>query len=133
MASPLRLDANVVSDLLRDPRGAPRSRIASLGDIRLCLSAIVVAELRFRILKKGSKRLSRQFQATLRALDIAPWGPPADQKYTRIRLALETAGKPIGPNDMLIAAHAIALGAPLVTAILDEFLRVPGLAEVPWR
>jgi tRNA(fMet)-specific endonuclease VapC len=127
------LDTNVVSDLLRDPRGAARSRIASLDDERLCLSAVVVAELRFGVLKTASERLSGQLRAVLNALDVVPWGPPADREYARIRLALERTGKPIGPNEMLIAAHALALGAPLVTANLDEFLRVPGLAVVPWR
>jgi tRNA(fMet)-specific endonuclease VapC len=77
--------------------------------------------------------LSRQLRAVLSALDIVPWGPPADGEYARIRLALETGGKPIGPNDLLIAAHALALGLPLVTANLDEFLRIPGLAVIPWR
>jgi tRNA(fMet)-specific endonuclease VapC len=127
------LDTNVVSDFLRDPRGAARSRMASLSDERPCLSAIVAAELQFGILKKRSERLSRQLRAVLSALDIVPWGPPADGEYARIRLALETGGKPIGPNDLLIAAHALALGLPLVTANLDEFLRIPGLAVIPWR
>jgi tRNA(fMet)-specific endonuclease VapC len=127
------LDTNVVSDLLRDPRGDARSRVASFSDERPYVSAIVAAELQFGILKKGSERLSRQLHAVLSALHIVPWGPPADREYARIRLALQTAGKLIGPNDMLIAAHALALGIPLVTANLDEFHRVPGLAVVPWR
>jgi len=126
------LDTNVVSDLLRNPRGE-RDRIASLGEDGLAVSMIVVAELRFGILKKGSERLSRQLEAVLPALDVLPWDAPADREYARLRVALEKAGKPIGPNDMLIAAHALALGAPLVTANLDEFSRVPGLTVVPWR
>jgi tRNA(fMet)-specific endonuclease VapC len=132
-AQQLMLDTNVVSDFLRDPSGAARSRMASLSDERPYISAIVAAELRFGILKKGSERLSRQLQAVLGAAHIVPWGPPADREYARIRLALQSAGKLIGPNDMLIAAHALAFGVPLVTANLDEFLQVPGLAVVPWR
>jgi tRNA(fMet)-specific endonuclease VapC len=50
----------------------------------------------------------------------------------RIRAVLEAAGTPIGPNDLLIAAHALSLGATLVTDNLREFARVPGLAVENW-
>jgi tRNA(fMet)-specific endonuclease VapC len=49
---------------------------------------------------------------------------PADAEYGGIRADLEAAGKPIGGNDMLIAAHAHATGATIVTANTDEFKRI---------
>lgn len=125
------LDTNVVSYLMRDP-AAGRDRIATLGEEGIAVSAIVAAELRFGVLKKGSARLAHNLEAILAAIEVSPWEAPADIEYARLRLALETSGRPIGPNDMLIAAHALAFGVPLVTANLDEFLRVPGLAVIRW-
>jgi tRNA(fMet)-specific endonuclease VapC len=128
----MMLDTNVVSDLLRDPHGA-RHRLLKLGEEGLAVSLIVVAEIRFGIFKKRSERLSRQFEAILPSLDVLSWEAPADREYGRLRVALEQAGEPIGSNDMFIAAHALALVMPLVTANIDEFSRVPGLAVVHWR
>lgn len=56
---------------------------------------------------------------------------PLPPHYARLRTALEQAGSPIGPNDALIAAHALALGCTLVTADA-EFDRVPGLRVENW-
>lgn len=64
----------------------------------------------------------------LNSIDILPLDVPADTEYAGIQAELETAGKPIGPNDLLIAAHAYATGATLVTANVGEFQRVRGLA-----
>jgi tRNA(fMet)-specific endonuclease VapC len=63
---------------------------------------------------------------------VLPFDVPADAATGRIRTALESAGTPIEPNDLLIAAHALALGAALATANLGEFRRVPGLAVENW-
>jgi len=57
---------------------------------------------------------------------------PADAEYGGIRAALEAAGKPIGGNDLLIAAHAHATGATIVTANTDEFKRIRGLSVEKW-
>jgi tRNA(fMet)-specific endonuclease VapC len=57
---------------------------------------------------------------------------PADVEYGGIRSELEAAGQTIGPNDLLIAAHAYALEAVLVTANLREFSRVRGLKVENW-
>jgi tRNA(fMet)-specific endonuclease VapC len=55
-----------------------------------------------------------------------------DRRYAEIRLHLEQRGKPIGPNDLLIAAHALALDLILVTDNVEEFARVPGLHLENW-
>ena len=65
-------------------------------------------------------------------MDILPLQQPADQCYAELRVALERSGTPIGPNDMLIAAHALALNLILVTANTCEFERVPGLTIENW-
>lgn len=57
---------------------------------------------------------------------------PADTEYGRLRAGLEATGKPIGPNDMLIAAHACATGAILVTDNTGEFSRIRGPRVENW-
>lgn len=63
---------------------------------------------------------------------ILPMEMPADEAYASVRLALEKIGKPIGTNDLLIAAHALALDATLVTDNESEFARIPGLKIENW-
>lgn len=126
------LDTNILSDLVRHPGGRVTARIAAVGEKTVCTSIIVAGELRFGAAKKGSERLSQQIETVLSALAVQALEPPADAHYASLRLFLEKAGIPIGPNDMLIAAHALALGLVLVTDNTREFSRVPGLAVENW-
>jgi tRNA(fMet)-specific endonuclease VapC len=126
------LDTNIFSDLVRRPGGHIRDCIAACGEERVCTSIIVAAELRFGAAKKGSKRLSAQLETLLSALEILPFDQPADRYYGEIRQALARVGTPIGANDLLIAAHALAQGLTLVTANESEFRRVPGLVVENW-
>jgi tRNA(fMet)-specific endonuclease VapC len=63
---------------------------------------------------------------------VLPLEPPVDLIYADIRSRLQEAGTPIGPNDLWIAAHAVALDFTLITANLGEFSRVPGLRVESW-
>ena len=78
-------------------------------------------------------RLTVQLEAVLSAIDVLPLEEPADRHYGEIRHELERSGRPIGHNDLLIAAHARALGATLVTNNVHEFDRVPDLAVEDWQ
>jgi tRNA(fMet)-specific endonuclease VapC len=126
------LDTNIVSNLIRDPRGRVAERIEALGDASICTSAIVSAELRYGATKKGSPRLTAQVDAVLDAIETLPFEPPADEIYGSIRTQLELAGTPIGGNDLLIAAQAMALDLTLVTDNDKEFSRVAGLHVENW-
>lgn len=126
------LDTNIVSDLVRNPQGAVAARIAEYGEEQVCTSIIVAGELRFGAEKSGSPRLRRQLELVLGALEVVPLETPADRHYALIRADLQAAGKPIGPNDMLIAAHARALDLVVVTANVREFARVSGLKVENW-
>ena len=126
------LDTNVVSDLVRNPQGRVAERIRKVGEARVCTSIIVAAELRYGATKKGSARLAAQLEAVLGAIDVLPFEAPADAAYGRIRARLEQAGTPIGGNDLLIAAHAVALGYTVVTDNEAEFARVEGLSRENW-
>ncbi|HEY5722055.1 MAG TPA: type II toxin-antitoxin system VapC family toxin [Allosphingosinicella sp.] len=126
------LDTNVVSDLVRHPQGRVADRIAEIGEASVATSIIVAAELRFGAEKKGSPKLSAQIEAILGALSILPLEPPVDREYGRLRWALERNGRPIGANDMLIAAQALALDRTLVSDNQREFVRVKGLQLANW-
>jgi tRNA(fMet)-specific endonuclease VapC len=126
------LDTNIVSDLVRSPQGRVFDRIAALGGDSMCISIITAAELRYGCAKKGSPRLLAQIEAILGSIEILPFDVPADTEYAGIRAELEAAGKPIGPNDLLIAAHAYAADVTLVTANVSEFERVRGLRTENW-
>jgi len=126
------LDTNIISELVRNPQSLVTNRIAREGENSVCTSIVVAAELRFGAKKSGSIRLASQIEAILSAIDILPLTEPVDQQYATIRLELEKAGTPIGPNDMLIAAHALTLNLILITANLREFSRVPGLTVENW-
>ena len=101
------LDTNVISDLVRNPQGRVAERIRKVGEAQVCTSIIVAAELRYGAAKKGSSRLTSQLDAVLTALEVLPFEAPADVHYGLLRFLLERAGKPIGANDLLIAAHAL--------------------------
>lgn len=126
------LDTNMVSDLVRNPRGRVAERISKVGEAQICTSIIVAAELRYGAAKKGSPRLTRQLAAVLGALDVLPFAAPADTVYGEIRTRLEQTGKPIGGNDLLIAAQAMALGYTVVTDNEAEFARVDMLLRENW-
>jgi tRNA(fMet)-specific endonuclease VapC len=126
------LDTNIISDLIRNPQGGAAKRIAKVGEDNVCTSIIVAAELRYGCAKSGSKRLLKAVEDLLGEINVLPFDVPADAEYGGIRSELEAAGKPIGSNDLLIAAHAYASGATIVTANADEFKRIRGLNVENW-
>jgi tRNA(fMet)-specific endonuclease VapC len=126
------LDTNIVSDLIRHPQGRVAQRIREVGEAQVCTSIIVAAELRFGATKKRSPRLTAQLEAVLGALDVVPFEAPTDAVYGLIRAKLEQAGRPIGGNDLLIAAQAVALGCTIVTDNEGEFGRIEGLPRTNW-
>jgi tRNA(fMet)-specific endonuclease VapC len=126
------LDTNTLSQSVRYPRGEVANRIRQLGSALVYTSVIVAAEMRFGVARRGSRRLLAQVEAVLEAIRIAPFAPPLDAVYGRVRWALEQAGKPVGANDLLIACHALHDGSVLVTDNVREFSRVPGLGVENW-
>jgi tRNA(fMet)-specific endonuclease VapC len=126
------LDTNILSDLMRRPQGPVAERIAAVGESTVCTSVIVAAELRFGAAKSGSQKLSERVDLVLSALEVLPLEPPVDHAYAKIRPHLARQGTPIGPNDLLIAAQALALDLTLVTANTGELGRVPELQVENW-
>lgn len=126
------LDTNIVSDLLRHPRGSVAQRLLRKSAGRVALSIVVAAELRFGVAKSLHPQLGERLELILERLVVLPLETPVEHHYAEIRSALERAGTPIGPNDLFIAAHARALGAIVVTDNVREFARVPGLVVENW-
>lgn len=126
------LDTNILSDLVRRPQGVIAAQIAQVGESEIVTSIVVAGEIRYGAEKSGSSRLVAQLETVLGLLPVLPLNDEADVHYGRLRADLERRGTPIGANDMWIAAHALALGATLVTDNVREFDRVEGLTFTNW-
>lgn len=126
------LDTNIVSDLVRHPRGRVADRIVEIGEQNVCTSIIVAAELRYGAARRASARLTAQLEAVLGAFDVLALEAPVDTVYGELRARLERAGQPIGANDLLIAAQALALHHTIVTDNEREFARIDGLPIENW-
>src|SRR6266404_3197516 len=128
------LDTNVVIVLKQRPAPLLERFTRELAQGTLALSTIVLFELYYGIAnssrrKENSDRLAVFLQAPIAMLSFEP--EDAEEAGT-LRAELRRAGTPIGPYDMLIAAHARRRGAVLVTANATEFARVPGLMTEDW-
>ncbi len=133
MALQYLLDTNILSDLIRHPQGKVANNIQAVGERAVCTSIIVAAELRFGAAKSGSTQLTNRIDMILSALEVLPFDPPADRHYADIRQQLTRRGEIIGPNDLLIAAHARSQNLTVITANAREFSRVPELGVEDWR
>ena len=127
------LDTNILAELARNPGGVAARRIAAVGESTICTSAIVACEVHYGLAKRSSPRLTERMSEVLEAIDILT-DLPADIgiHYGSIRTHLESAGATIGPNDLLIAAHARAADLTVVTGNDREFRRVPDLRVENW-
>jgi tRNA(fMet)-specific endonuclease VapC len=126
------LDTNILSDLVRNPQGVVAAEITKAGEDTVCTSVIVAAELRYGATKSNSAKLAERIGLILSALEILPLETPADHHYAALRYHLTREGTLIGPNDLLIAAHALANSLTVITANAREFSRVPGLKVENW-
>lgn len=126
------LDTNIITDLIRDPDGSVARHIEQIGAKEIFTSIIVASELRYGCAKKGSPTLLARVKGILETIPVLPLDIPADAKYGRIRAELEAAGQPVGMNDLLIAAQALALDLTVVTDNTREFSRIRGLPLENW-
>lgn len=126
------LDTNIISDVIRNPDGHVARHIEKVGPKEIFTSIIVASELRYGCAKKGSPKLFAKVRDLLETIPVLSLDIPADTEYGNIRAELEAAGQPIGMNDLMIAAHARALGLTLVTDNTNEFSRVRDLKVENW-
>lgn len=126
------LDTNIISDLIKNPRGLIFAKIQEIGEDKICTSIIVACELRFGARKKNSAKLTERVEIILNNINILSLSNPVEEYYAEIRFHLESQGTLIGSNDLLIAAHALTLDLIVVTANIREFSRVPNLKVENW-
>lgn len=127
------LDTNVLVHLIRNKSENVKNRLRQENISDVCISSITYAELEYGVSKSSNKEKNALALLTvLSGIKVLPLGESAGKVYGSIRASLEKDGNVIGPNDMLIAAHALAEGLTLVTNNTREFRRVPGLNIEDW-
>jgi tRNA(fMet)-specific endonuclease VapC len=126
------LDTNIVSLALRGhaPRVVERLRATERDDV--AISVVTAMELRFGVAKNPSTRVRTVVEEFLDTIHVLTIDRALEKPYAEIRAALERRGRPIGALDTIIAAHAVAVRAVLVTNNLREFRRVRGLRCQDW-
>lgn len=129
------LDTNTCIYLINRRQGCERilERMDGLRYGDVLISSITLAELRYGVAKSDRQERNRDhLERFLARFQAADFGESASRAYGLVRADLESKGTPIGPLDTLIAAHALALDAAIVTNNVREFSRVEGLEVHDW-
>ncbi len=110
------LDTNMASYIIRGDFPTIQDQLRAIPMASLCISSITEAELLHGVAKKPTaKQLPIVVKEFLLRVTILPWGDDAAEAYAELRAASEKEGLSLGTMDMLIAAHAVAIGAILIT------------------
>jgi tRNA(fMet)-specific endonuclease VapC len=125
------LDTNMASTLIKNLSPVLRARLAATPVARTCISSVTEGELRFGLAKTPETKHAGAARLFLATIPVMPWDSRAAEAYGTLRARLERAGTPLGALDTLIAAHAIALEAELITAD-KAFAQAPDLAVADW-
>jgi len=127
------LDTNICIALIKRKPVQTIARLSALSVGDIGLSSITLAELQYGVVKSGQPERNRQaLEEFLLPLEIAAFDRKAADIYGIVRAGLEKAGRPIGPLDTMIAAHALSLEATLVTNNTREFCRIPAFKIEDW-
>ena len=129
----LLLDTNICIYIIKQQPATVLKRFLEyqVGDIGI--SSVTLSELRYGVAKSTHKeKNTKALDEFIIPLELVSYDESAAHVYGDIRATLEKAGTPIGSMDLLIAAHAVSLGIPLVTNNTREFLRVPSLKIIDW-
>jgi tRNA(fMet)-specific endonuclease VapC len=130
----LMLDTNICIYIIKQQPVTVLNRFLEyqIGDIGI--SSITLSELRYGVAKSTHQvKNSKALDEFIIPLEVVSFDEAAAHVYGDIRATLEKAGTPIGAMDMLIAAHAVSLGIPLVTNNTREFVRIPALNCIDWK
>lgn len=125
------LDTNMISDLAKNPQGPVGRKLSEVDPDLVVTSMIVACEIRFGLANKPDQRNAARSVEFLETMTILPLEPEVSVTYATVRVSMMKRGLGMTPNDLLIAAHAMALGATVVT---DDkaFLDVPDLKVQNW-
>lgn len=127
------LDTNTASQAIRGGCPSIDERLQALPAGRWCISAVTCSELRYGVARRPEAiRLHAIVEEFLRIAPILPWDAAAANRHGVLRAELKAHGTPIGDFDEMIAAHALAVGAVVVTDNTRHFMRVTGLVLENW-
>lgn len=127
------LDTNICIYLIKRKPESVFERFRTLSVGQVAISSITYSELCFGVCKSSQRERNAVALAQfISPLEVLPYPEEASMQYGEIRADLEVSGRPIGPLDTLIAAHAKHLRYTLVTNNLSEFARVKGLSVEDW-
>lgn len=127
------LDTNICSYVLRRHPSSVKVRFDQVGHANLAISTVVLAELLLGATRHpNGEPIRHDIQDMISRLAVLPWSEQAAERYAHLRVHLQRQGTPIGNMDLLIAAHALAEDAVLVTNSVREFERVPDLKLENW-
>lgn len=125
------LDTNTLSYLVQG-RPAVTERVVAVPMAALCMSSITEGELLYGLAKRpAARKLHAVVHELLLRLDVLPWDHAAAERYGATRAEMAAQGKVLAPLDLLIATHALSVGAVLVTSD-KAFTQVPGLLMESW-
>ena len=129
----LMLDTNICIFIIKQQPAHVLKRFLEYQPGDIGISSITLSELRYGVAKSQHiEKNTKALDEFIVPLEVVPYNEEAALAYGVIRSYLEKAGTPIGSMDMLIAAHAVSLGATLVTNNIREFVRIPELTIIDW-
>lgn len=127
------LDTNICIYIKNHRPAEVLARFSKLPSGKVAMSVITYGELRFGAEKSAKPKETRHIlEQLITLIPVLPMDETVSAHYGKIRQYLQVSGKPIGNNDLWIAAHALASKLVLVTNNVAEFQRVPGLRVENW-
>jgi tRNA(fMet)-specific endonuclease VapC len=133
MSTLYMLDTDTCAFILRRTSDALLARIQSVPLQQQTISVVTYAELLYGVQVSTKKKSNQEAVDNLvRHLTVFEWSLDAAKHYAVIRAALKKKGTMIGSNDLLIASHAVSIGATVVTNNTKDFSRVAGLKIENW-
>lgn len=133
MALRYLLGTDTVAFHLRKSSAGLKRRLRKVPVGQVALSVVTEMEIRYGLARNPSLRIAPLVEAFLDAMTILPLTSDVTPTYAKVRATLESKGTPIGPLDLMIAAHALTARLTLITGNLREFRRVAGLRCEDWR
>lgn len=126
------LDTNIISDVAHNPSGSVGKKLGEIDPAEIASSVVVAAEVWYGIENNPSFRSRERTASFMTAIKVLAMEADVARVYGKLRVAMKRTGSELGPNDLLIAAHALSLDATLVTGDEKAFSRVPGLKIENW-